>query len=126
MDGFIVKWLWTPWPESFLRKTQVGATIPKEDKGGSYHKKWVSNDTEKIYKQMSEFRQTFFSISEDLFDLCDDSDTLNIDFNRFNRSVGAVLDPHGFFYEKLKNIDYIKIKRIFYSVTGIQCSSNTK
>ena len=45
MDGFIVKWLWTPWPESFQRKTQVGATIPNT--GGSYHKKWVSNETKK-------------------------------------------------------------------------------
>ena len=36
-----------------------------------------------------------------LFDLCDDSNTLDIDFNRFNRSVGSDLDPHGFFYENL-------------------------
>ena len=126
MDGFIVKWLWTPWPESFRRKTQVGATIPKNDTGGSYHKKWVSNETEKIYKEMSEFRQRFFSIRENLFDLCDDANTIDIDFNRFNRSVGSVLDPHGFFYDNLKNIDFIKIKRIFYSVTGIECGSNTK
>ena len=126
MDGFIVKWLWTPWPESFRRKTEVGATIPNNDTGGSYHKKWVSNETEKIYKEMSEFRQRFFSIRENLFDLCDDANTIDIDFNRFNRSVGSVLDPHGFFYDNLKNIDFIKIKRIFYSVTGIECGSNTK
>jgi len=30
-DGVILKWLWTPWPESVERKINVGKTIPKAD-----------------------------------------------------------------------------------------------
>ena len=72
---------------------------------------------------MSEFRKILFK-RKVLFDLCDDSNRVKLDFNRFNRSSltnHKVLDPHGIYIDKLKNIDFIKIKRIFYSVTGIPC-----
>jgi hypothetical protein len=30
-DAFIMKWMWTPWPEQNKRKMSVGLTIPAAD-----------------------------------------------------------------------------------------------
>ena len=120
MDGFIVKWKWTPWPESMIRKTQVGETIPARDikRGmGAHHTQFFSIGKEKKLETMTKIRRSHIlargAISHDL---CDDSILSQMHFEKED------IERHPMFQDLTRNIDFVAIKRIFHAVrAGIAC-----
>ena len=126
MDGFIVKWMWTPWPEGLLRKTQVGATIPKSDSKrgvGLQHNKWVRNDTKLEKHLIDHQKKVLLKPYASLHDLCDDSADPN-PRNSFTTFPGPVARKFDVVHaNKFWNItlDFVAMKRIFHAVTGIVC-----
>jgi hypothetical protein len=72
LNGFIMKWLWTPWPESADRKMNVGGHIPEDDKAlglGAQHFSLFSTreDIENVHS-------SFLADTNLLHDLCNDDD----------------------------------------------------
>ena len=71
-EGFIAKWMWTPWPEIAERKMNVGKTIAQRDVDGgrgSHHTKRAKNGI----VELEEERQNVLR-HVPVHDLCDDED----------------------------------------------------
>ena len=116
LDGFLVKWYWTPWPESALRKTKVGETIPKVDSkigNGKQHTKWFDigkniNNIKELEKKLSVYHARKIA-KYPRYDLCngpidDLNATIRFSSEKFNVSL-----------------DLGRMQKIFYSVTGNMC-----
>jgi hypothetical protein len=78
--GFIMKFLYTPWPEILERKVSVGITIPKSDKElgmGTHHTQTAKNPSLlELWRQ--EFIANFYS---ERIKLCDFNYSSNNDSN---------------------------------------------
>ena len=81
--GFIMKWVWTPWPEGAQRKLEVGKTIPQSDRErrfGSQH----SARTSRAYVE-AERRNVIDQAREGkaIHDFCDDEGEQQYSWARF-------------------------------------------
>jgi len=126
MDGFIVKWFWTPWPESVTRKLEVGKTIPKEEAEagvGPQHTRWVMEDTAKATKEITKAREgSLLRTKTLLHDLCDDSIVPDTKTRFRTRMTELFFRRHFKFWNV--TLDLVAMKRIFHSVTGNSCGKN--
>ena len=68
LDGFILKWQFTPWPESKKRKMNVGTTIPESDKAKGFGLHHLNRVNEAAMD--NEYATV---MGEEMDDLCDES-----------------------------------------------------
>ena len=126
MDGFIVKWFWTPWPESVARKLEVGKTIPKDEAEagvGPQHTRWVMDDTPKATQEIMKARKGALSRTNTLLhDLCNDSIVPNTK-TRFRTRMTELFFRKNFEFWNV-TLDLVAMKRIFHAVTGNYCEKN--
>ena len=126
MDGFIVKWFWTPWPESVARKLEVGKTIPKDEAEagvGPQHTRWVMDDTPKATQEIMKARKGALSRTNTLLhDLCNDSIVPNTK-TRFRTRMTELFFRKNFEFWNV-TLDLVAMKRIFHAVTGNSCEKN--
>jgi len=93
-EGVILKYKWSPWPESIERKAQIGANIPESDveKGrGNYHVAY-NKDIEVLMKEREEAMNSSYTDLRQLTGLHqgEEVDTRHVSFQ-------AALDPETLF-----------------------------
>ena len=127
LNGFIVKWLWTPWPESLSRKLKVGETISKWDIkwgfGYKHTKRLERERTNKTETEMQMLKEKKVDIQNfPLQDLCDDPIHQNVAISvQLCRCQYCISDQQCFLSNETLNL--LAIRKIFRSVAGTACGS---